>query len=191
MASNSWRALGQGTVLGALRKDLRAARASVVVLGPWIDDYFASEVLTACHAKVSLRVLTRPTQQMFDGFVGDACAAAARLRERGADVRQLAGLHAKVILVDDAVAYCGSTNWYRHSLEHSVEVTLRGPASGIPSLLDEVETAWQRGTDFQVPRHDAQPARKPEGFLSEVVDPIAEEKLRSTPGAFVLRKKDR
>jgi len=67
-------------------------------------------------------------------FEEHAMAAYARLEERpNTVVKLLATLHAKVVIVDERILYCGSANWYRYSLEESREIVLRDrPAAALP-----------------------------------------------------------
>jgi phosphatidylserine/phosphatidylglycerophosphate/cardiolipin synthase-like enzyme len=175
--------------------DLVRAR-SVLIVGPWLDEHVAQEIVAAAPREARFRALTRPYDAMDPGFVAQATAAHEALLASGrAEVRTLSTLHAKLVLVDEDVAFCGSANWYRYSLETSKEVVLRGPASEASGLLDLAEGLWQAGLPLAAiaprpasgiaePTHE--PTRSTEGYRSEVLDPLAAQVLREVKGAFVL-----
>lgn len=191
MRSESWQALGTGNILAHVRKDLKAASKEVVIVGPWIDAFFAEAVLMGLHQKVNLRVITRPAEKSNDGFVEHAMAARATFMGRQkTEVKLLGSLHAKVITVDERIAYCGSANWYRYSLERSREIVLRGPITKSSDILDEVQTLWDQSKenddDSVLP---AIPSRKIfQGYCDEILDPVAVAKLKEVPGSFVLHQ---
>ncbi|WP_158497282.1 phospholipase D-like domain-containing protein [Methylocystis sp. ATCC 49242] len=188
MSSNSWQTLGTGKVLGYLRPDLTSASSSVWVLGPWIDAFFA-EVLLSLPAAVDLRVVTRPPYQASSSFREHGIAARARLDERpNTTVRVLANLHAKLVIIDEQVVYCGSANWYRFSLEESRELVLRGPVVSAIGLMDEVQVIWDEATQEGFPHAPVKSQSTADGYMKEVIDPIAEAKLREVPGSFVLKR---
>ncbi len=109
MPSERWRALGPGSVLGVLRAELRKAKEEVVIVGPFVDDYFASAVVSACSPRVRLRVLARPVNSVEPGFADHAENALCRFAARPAtEVRTLARLHAKVAIVDGTHVFCGA-----------------------------------------------------------------------------------
>ncbi|UQA61389.1 phospholipase D-like domain-containing protein [Polyangium aurulentum] len=200
MPSTRWRALGPGSVLGTLRADLRKAAREVVVVGPFIDDYFAETAVACCPKGVRLRVLTRSPAAVDPMFAGHAEAALARFRGRPlTEVRPLDRLHAKLVLIDETTVFCGSANWYRYSLEEGLEVVLRGPVDEAPTLLDELASLWDQAGVSRAEEAGSSPRVRPrtpsarsavtEGFRTEVLDPIAAAKLASVPGAFVLGKR--
>ncbi len=193
MPSTDWRALGPGNLLGHLRSDLKKAVREVLIVGPWIDAFFADLVIGASSTATALRILTRPLDAMSSGFLEHAQAARRRFTDRGnAEIRTLHHLHAKVILIDGVIAFCGSANWYRYSLEEAAEIVLRGDGQEVPSLLDELASLWDQATPENL-EDSAPPAMlskaTPEGYQEEVVDPIAAAKMAEVPGAFVLRHK--
>ena len=197
MPSPGWRVLGRDNLLGMLRADLKKARQCVVILGPWIDDFFALLVTSACPEVVHLRVVSRPLDGMDEGFIEHARVAWSVFhKRRHGEIRSHPRLHAKLILIDEALAYCGSANWYRYSLEQGMEVVLRGPIEAMPELLDEVASIWDMatpesaGTVATVGRHE-ELGVVGQGYEKEVLDPIAAAKLEEVRGAFVLGDRKR
>jgi hypothetical protein len=192
MSSSARRVLGADSILGSLRADLREAEREVAVLGPWVDDYFADVLVRTCPRHVQIRLLTRPLELMSEGFREHARDVRRRLAERGrAEVKVSARLHAKVILMDERLVYCGSANWYRYSLEEGQEVVLRGPVADIPGVLDEWTTLWTQGEPEALPRAAGPATKAPAGYQEEVPDPIAAAVLAQVPKSFVLRSKQR
>lgn len=169
----------------------------MLIVGPWLDEHVTSEILRAAPQDARFRALTRPYDAMDSGFVPHATAAHEALLATGrGEVRTLATLHAKLIVLDDDIAFCGSANWYRYSLEVSKEVVLRGPAADASGLLDVAEALWQAGQPLTagaatpVPQSVGtrlDPIVPTQGYRSEVLDPIAGQVLRNVKGAFVLR----
>ncbi|BDG02814.1 phospholipase D-like domain-containing protein [Anaeromyxobacter oryzae] len=200
MPSNAWKALGGPSVLGHLRADLARARA-VLIVGPWLDEHVAAAILAASGNSIRFRVLTRPYDAMDPGFVPHARAAHSAFLETGrAEIRTLQTLHAKALVLDDEVSYCGSANWYRYSLETSKEIVLRGLVSEVPALLDLAEGYWQAGEPLQAVWDDAARGSVPPGetgkpasggYRAEVLDPLAAKVLREVKGAFVLGRDKR
>lgn len=185
MPSSAWRPLGPGSVPGFLRTDLRAAEREVWIVGPWIDDYFADLVLGACKPEVALLVLTRTP-----GAGEERIRAGCRMLvgRTGCELRILETVHAKVIVIDERLVYCGSTNWYRYSLEEAPELTLRGEVAGVPAILDEVASLWERGSKPDQASLSGGPPTEgiAEGVREEILDPITAAKLAEVPGSFVL-----
>jgi phosphatidylserine/phosphatidylglycerophosphate/cardiolipin synthase-like enzyme len=119
-------------------------------------------------------------------------SAIALFREQLAsvEVRTLERLHAKCIVIDDSVAYVGSTNFYKFSLEESRELAIRGPLKEMGELLREVEELWQDGSSFQL--NATVPDRAIMGGMTdEVADPIVKEILQKNPGAWVIGRRQR
>lgn len=198
MPSTSWLALGTGEVLGHLRADFKGAKSLVQIIGPWIDAFFADVVISTVPSEVGLHVLTRPASGGIGGFEDHASAARAAFERRPrSTVRLLDALHAKAIIIDESITYCGSANWYRYSLEQSRELVLKGAAEQVRGLLDQVQVLWDAGdavdvfeeaTAPQQPSPRKVPMRDlARGYSREVLDPIAAAKLREVPGSFVLK----
>jgi phosphatidylserine/phosphatidylglycerophosphate/cardiolipin synthase-like enzyme len=108
------------------------------------------------------------------------------------EVRTLPGLHAKCICIDNQIAFVGSANWYRYSLEESLEIVLRGPISSAQGLDREFEAFWEQGETVQVNNKPSQTRVSTAiGITHEVIDPIAAQVLKENPKAFRLGKKRR
>ncbi|MDS4057931.1 MAG: phospholipase D-like domain-containing protein [Candidatus Contendobacter sp.] len=192
MSSNAWQMLGKGSVLGHLRADLKQASAEVWVVGPWIDAFFAQILAGSLPAAPELRVITRPLHGASDSFKAHASAARLYFEERpNTVVKLLDALHAKVIVIDETVVYCGSANWYRYSLEEGCELVLRGPAIGVDGLLDALQTLWDQATHEPLPETPAEISSTSAGYTKEIIDPIAAAKLEEVPGSFVIQQRNR
>jgi len=190
MPSIDWQTLGTGDVLGHLRSDLKRTSSSAWVIGPWIDGFFAEILVTSLPAKAVLRVVTRPSSGANSSFAEHALAARAYFRERSNTVvRLLTSLHAKLVVIDEHVVYCGSTNWYRYSLQESCEIVFRGPVASVSGLLDQIQVIWDQASDDEQPIDEISKWRETaEGYMKEVIDPVAEAKLKEVPGSFVIRR---
>jgi hypothetical protein len=189
MPLSGWRALGTANVLGFLRADLKGTSSGIWVIGPWIDAFFAQMLVDSVAAKPELRVVTRPLGGADSNFREHAIAARSCFEDRpNTRVRLLSNLHAKLVIIDERIVYCGSANWYRYSLQESREIVLRGLVEGTSGLLDEVQVLW----DEAKPDPPVEGSRRTEttahGYMEEVVDPVAEAKLKEVPGSFILRR---
>jgi hypothetical protein len=144
-------------------------------------------VVASLPASAELRVVTRPPSGANSSFGEHAVAARTCLEARPKTaVRILANLHAKVVLVDDQIAYCGSANWYRYSLEESREIVLRGPVAGASGFLDEIQVIWDQATEEPLALRPIKASAVAEGYTREVVDTVAAAKLKEVPGSFVI-----
>lgn len=192
MSSNAWQMLGKGSVLGHLRADLKRATVEVWVVGPWIDAFFAQILAGSLPAAPELRVITRPLHGASDSFRAHASAALLYFEERpNTVVKLLDALHAKAIVIDETVVYCGSANWYRYSLEESCELVLRGPAIGVDGLLDALQSLWEQATHEPSPEAPAEMSSTSAGYTKEIIDPIAAAKLEEVPRSFVIQQRNR
>lgn len=181
--------LGTADVLGHLRADLRAARSIAWIVGPWIDGFFAQIVLDVAPNGVDLRVVTRPAAGASRSFSNHALAARSLFSSRRTtSVRLLENLHAKLIVVDDKTVYCGSANWYRYSLQEGRELVLRGPVEDALGLQDELHTIWEAASEDATVPLPVAGQEVANGYRAEVVDPIAEAKLKEVPGSFIVRR---
>lgn len=190
MQSVKWKVLGKDNLVGVLRSDLKKAETEVQILGPWIDDYFASIVIESCSKSISLRIVSRPFNTMDDNFVKYASSAYNLFSmSYKTDFRFLSSLHAKVIIIDNIIAYCGSANWYRYSIEKSEEIVLRGPVEDIPDIKDEVAYIWDQSTTEKYLSDETFLSQDVTGYNQELIDPIASKKLKEVKGAFILGKR--
>ncbi len=196
MSSESFKCVGPGEVLAYLRGDLRRAEQSLLIIGPWLDDYFAEQVVKSARRDLKVRVLVRPEAEV-DALAWERTLASLSVfagHWASFEGRHLERLHAKCICIDDQTVYVGSANWYRYSLENSLEVVLRGPSGLIEGGLSQLESLWDRGEPLKVsPRPKKEPVVETSavGIDHEVLDPLAAEALRANPKAFVLGKKGR
>ena len=192
MPSNGWRALGTAKVLGYLRADLKSALSGIWVIGPWVDAFFAQMLVDLLPAKAELRVVTRPLNGADSSFREHAIAARICFDDRpNTRVRLLSNLHAKLVIVDERIVYCGSANWYRYSLQESREIVLRGLVEGASGLLDEVQVLWDEAKPDPRAERSSRTETTAHGYTKEVIDPVAEAKLKEVPGSFVLRRSPR
>jgi phosphatidylserine/phosphatidylglycerophosphate/cardiolipin synthase-like enzyme len=192
MSSGSFTCVGPSKTLAYLRGDLRKATSSFLLIGPWLDTYVAEQIVLHASGNLKVRVLVRAEKQVeaevWQEIVSALSTFAAHWKQF--EVRTLERLHAKCLLVDEALAYVGSANWYRYSLETSLEIVLRGPLDSAPGLQQECEALWEQATPFQIPSgRSTAAASEPTGITHEVLDPLAAKVLRENPKAFVLGKK--
>jgi len=142
---------------------------------------------------VKLRVVTRPSSGANSSFAEHATAARVCLTGRPNTIlKLLANFHAKLIIIDEEILYCGSANWYRYSLEESREIVLRGPVANTLGILDEAQIIWDQAVDAPLL---TEPVSKTNaivgGYTQEVIDPIAAAKLKEVPGSFVISRPSR
>jgi hypothetical protein len=183
--SSVWRALGSSNILEFLRTDLKRATHKVLLVGPWIDHFFAELVVRTCQGPLALRVMSRPLDALNSAFLPHAWAARLCFATRGnIEFRRLPTVHAKAILIDDSIAYCGSANWYRYSLEEGREIVLRVLVQAVPSLLDELSSLWDEAQPEDSrgqPVTPSEPMATSEGYREELLDPVAAAKLAEVP----------
>ncbi|SRR5579883_32345 len=194
MSSGNFTCVGPGKTLAYLRGDLRKASRCVFLIGPWLDTYVAEQIVLHAPRHVQARVLVRAEHQVEAKVWQEIVSALSRFAAHWQrfEVRTLERLHAKCLLVDEAIAYVGSANWYRYSLETSFEIVLRGPLGSIPGLQHECETLWEQARTFQIPGGGTiTTSSEPTGIMDEVLDPLAAKVLRENPKAFILGKKVR
>jgi hypothetical protein len=162
------------------------------VVGPWIDAFFAEFLLGVLPTSTQLRVLTRPPSGADAGFAEHAIAARVCLETRpGTIIKLLNNLHAKVVVIDEGTVYCGSANWYRYSLEESREIVLRGSFENAPGLLDEIQVLWEQAVQGALSERPANTTAMTKGYTQEVIDPVAQAKLKEVPGSFVIGRSRR
>jgi len=181
-------------VLAYARGDLRAAKQSVLLISPWLDDYVAEQISLVARRDLTARVLVRSERQVEAKVWERIVAAFAVLSGHWSrfEARTLDRLHAKCLLVDQRIAYVGSANWYRYSLEQSLEIVLRGPLGAIGGLEQDTEALWEQAQRFEIPTLSPISRAIPTmGITHEVLDPIAAQVLIDNPKAFYLGKKKR
>jgi phosphatidylserine/phosphatidylglycerophosphate/cardiolipin synthase-like enzyme len=181
-------------VLAYVRGDVRTAKESFFLIGPWLDDYVAEQLLLVAARNLTARVLVRSQRQVeaevWERIVAALSAFAAHWLRF--EARTLDRLHAKCLLLDERIAYVGSANWYRYSVEESLEVVIRGPVAALAGLQEDCEALWERAQPFEIPTPaPASPGVPATGITHEVLDHLAAQVLRDNPKAFVLGKKKR
>lgn len=194
MSLESFASVGPGKILARLRNDLRTATKSVFLIGPWIDDYVAEQIVLVANRDLAVRVLVRSKQQV-EGEVWQRIANALSTFSAhwpSFEARTLDRLHARCLLIDDRIAYVGSANWYRYSLEQSLEIVVRGPVAAVPGLQDDCQLLW----DDAIPLANTTGRRTATdgpavGITHEILDPLAAQVLKDNPKAFVMGKKNR
>jgi hypothetical protein len=191
MSSGNFTCVGPSKTLAYLRGDLRKATRSVFLIGPWLDTYVAEQIVLHSSRQLQGRALVRAEHQVEPEVWQEIVSGLGKLAGhwRHLEVRTLERLHAKCLLIDGRLAYIGSANWYRYSLETSLEIVLRGPVEEIAGLPNECEALWVQATPYQLPAQ--RPATAAAGITHELLDPLAAEVLRQNPKAFILGKKQR
>jgi len=194
MSSGNFTCVGPGKTLAYLRGDLRKAASSVFLIGPWLDTYLAEQIVLHSSRQLQVRVLVRAEHQVEPEVWQEIVSGLGKFAGHWNhfEVRTLERLHAKCLLIDDRLAYVGSANWYRYSLETSLEIVLRGPMEAVPGLQNECEALWEQATPYQIPAQRPAPAATAAtGITHEVLDPLAARVLKENPKAFILGKKKR
>ena len=194
MSSESFTCVGPGKTLAYIRGDLRAASKSLFLIGPWLDDYVAEQMLLVAPRNLSARVLVWSERQVEPEIWERIVAALTTFAGHWAnfEARMLDRLHAKCLLIDERIAYVGSANWYRYSLEESLEIVLRGPVAAVAGLQQDCEGLWEQAHAFPIPRHPTTITPTPAiGITHEVLDPLAAQGLKDNPKSFILGKKTR
>jgi PLD-like domain len=192
MSSGNFTCVGPGKALAYLRGDLRKAASSIFVIGPWLDTYVAEQIVLHSPRHLRGRALVRAEYQVEPEVWQEIVSGLGKFAEHWNDfeARTLERLHAKCLLIDDRLGYVGSANWYRYSVETSLEIVLRGSLESVPGLQNECEALWDQAMPFQVPKTEVQQTSPSStGITHEVLDPLAAKVLRENPKAFVLGKK--
>lgn len=194
MSSGKFKCVGPGEVLAFLRADLRRATKSLLIIGPWLDDYFAEQVVTFASHDLVARVLVRPSVEV-DALAWERTLAALSIFAGywlQCEVRQLAHLHAKCLCIDNRIVYVGSANWYRYSMESAIEIVLRGSVERLEEGTAQLESLWDQAELLEVPagqNKGAEAATPAGGIAHEMLDPLAARALQENPKAFVIGKK--
>jgi len=192
MLSTGFTLIGPGKILAYLRDDLSRASQSLVIVGPWIDDFFAEQVVSASSPRLDVRAIVRAEIQM-DPMAWQRTSAALSIfayHWKAFRVRTQERLHAKFLCIDEKIVYLGSANWYRYSLEESLEVVLKGPKNEIIGFDEELERLWRKGVNLKIqPEGNISNNWTTKGIDHEIIDPIALRVLKDNQKAFILRKK--
>ena len=139
--------LGQDQLLPWLQHDISQVTQSIMVVGPWLDAYFVAKVLDSMQTtKIGVRFLVRiDGDELIDAKTLSALNL-ARENLENFQARTLPYLHSKVILLDQALFYLGSANWYWYSLHKSLETTITGKIDILPGLTTEMDRYWEKAT---------------------------------------------
>ncbi len=166
MSSETLQSIGPGKGLAYLRGALTNARRSLLIVGPWIDSFFATELVKASPDRLDVRVILRPENQVEDDVWEEMLAALRIFSEHWSHVeaRTLERLHAKCLVIDNEIAFLGSMNWYRYSLESQCELLVRAPVQAIAGLPESIENLWEQA------------------FAVEVAGKVGENKAKVSPG---------
>jgi hypothetical protein len=192
MCYENFKCVGPGEALAYIRSDLRLAQVSILIIGPWLDDYFAKELVLASPKTLSARVLIRSRDQVDPEAWDRTMAALGILAGHWAacECRSLQLLHAKCLQIDKKTVYIGSANWYRYSLETSLEIMLRGALDSVEGGDTTLESLWDQGEPVEGLRKARVVKSRPaEGITHEVPDELAANVLRNIPSAFIIGKK--
>jgi hypothetical protein len=102
MSSESFSCVGPGKALAYVRGDLRAASRSLFLIGPWLDDYVAEQLVLVAARNLSARVLVRPERQVEAEVWERIVAALSTFAGHWPhfEARTLDRLHAKCLLID-------------------------------------------------------------------------------------------
>ena len=127
MSSESFMCVGPGKVLAYLRGDLRTAKQSLLLIGPWLDDYVAEEMLLVAPRNLTARVLVRSERQVETEVWKRMVAALSAFAGHWPrfEARTLDRLHAKCILLDERIFYAGSAELV--SVQRGRKPRNRGP----------------------------------------------------------------
>ena len=139
--------LGQDQLLPWLQHDISQVTQSIMIVGPWLDAYFVAKVLDSMQTtKIGVRFLVRiDGDELIDAKTLSALNL-ARENLENFQARTLPYLHSKVIILDQALFYLGSANWYWYSLHKSLETTVTGKIDILPGLITEINRYWENAT---------------------------------------------
>lgn len=191
MSFSTYTALGLDRIMGNLRSDLKKATQSIMIIGPWIDDYFANEIISSAARSLNANLLIRDPNDV-DKFSRERSHIALSIFKEhwpSFEVRTLEKLHAKMILIDNNILYIGSANWYRFSLESAREIVIRGPVESINGIQVEIKKLWRDGKPYEF-RTTATSDQEISGIPYEILDPLARKVIESIPGVRIKGKRE-
>lgn len=193
--SQSFKALGQGKILPYLIGDIKKAQEEIIIFGPWLDAYFINEVISNINDDVSLQLLIR-----LDGEANIKentlnCVRLFKEKIPKFEAKMLNTLHAKIIIIDRKIAYIGSANWYKYSLETAFEIVMRGSYDNIRELGYLINDYWNKGEYIDTENGNmitlATTNTKLKEYNSEILDPLIKKVLSENPKAFIIGKKNK
>lgn len=189
--SKNLKAIGAGKILKYLLSDIKSARQSLFVVGPWIDSYFAEKIVSSLRKNISVKFLVRCSEHdsQVSRIVTLSSLSIIRNCVANFEARALSNLHAKAIIIDNKIIYAGSVNWYKYSLEHSLELTLRMRLSYVPGLKRILDKYWKEASPIPEKEFRIAMRSKPFEIDYEILDPLARKVLEENPKAFIKRIK--
>jgi PLD-like domain len=195
VSSIRFTSIGTGKFLATLRSDLKNATDELFIICPWLDEFFAAEIVKIGVSSLNIRLLMRP-QTSVDPAMWPLMESAVNIfRDKFASstVRTLDRLHAKCIILDRRICYIGSANFYWYSLNESREICLRGPLDEMGALSPEAEALWKEGVPYEqkppkAPMTTIKAADGPK-MTSEIIDPEVAEILRQNPKAWIAGRR--
>jgi hypothetical protein len=102
----------------AFLSDLRTVQSKLVIMSPFISLNRAGKMLEFFRVlrsrNVNLRIYTKPPSEQGDSLVDHAEQVIQQLQSIGATVIQRKGMHQKIALIDDKIAWEGSLNILSH-----------------------------------------------------------------------------
>jgi len=143
--------LGQDQLLPWLQHDISQVTRSIMIVGPWLDAYFVAKVLDSMQStKIGVSFLVRIDG---DELIDTKTLSALNLARENLEnfqARTIPYLHSKVILLDQALFYLGSANWYWYSLHKSLETTITGKIDILPGLINKMDRYWEKATPLDL-----------------------------------------
>jgi len=132
----STRFFDEGTFYDAFREDIRAAQESIVIFSPFVTPPGTSRWVDVLRAKreegIQVRIVTKPPNEM--GNMGEECEEVVKeLDKLGFVVDVRAGVHEKLAVIDETVAWHGSLNILSH--RNTSEIMHRFPSAAACTQL--------------------------------------------------------
>lgn len=134
-------------VVPAWRSALRRAEHSVLVVSPYLDDLVHDLVRKSSVPAAQIGILTDLSPEFGAVDYERQLKALKKLIELGCDVRSLARVHAKLLMVDEAVVTIGSQNFTGFA-RSSHEVTTVNPASQNGAAHVDTVLEWFDAADI-------------------------------------------
>lgn len=147
--SNNPEYINKGQLLTYLVNSFSEAEKSLMIIGPWIDMFFVKQITNSLNND---EILVQFIIRTENGEIDESTRLALNLAGQNIhkfEVKSLEMLHSKLILVDDEIFYLGSTNWFHHSLNNPLEITLKGEISSFPELASDIKYYWKTGNSIK------------------------------------------
>lgn len=150
ISKSSIKLIGKGELLPNLRNSFKEAKESIYIIGPWIDSFFVREMIDSLNNEnIKINFIVR----LEDGEIDEKTKLALNLAEQQInkfEAKSLESLHSKIILIDKKIFYLGSANWFQHSLNNPLEITIKGKLSVLPELETEVNYYWEISNNIKI-----------------------------------------